>query len=254
MRTFAVANQKGGVGKTTTTVTLAGLLAGRKEPTLVVDLDPHGSLSGYLGYTVGQQTETVYTLFQRLANGEDLAPKELPLPTRWPYLDILPGSAAMVTLDRQLGTRDGIGLVLQQAMQALKTRYRHVLFDCPPTLGITMVNALMACERLLIPVQTEPMAINGVDRMLETLQLLQGMHKPIRFLIVPTMYDRRTRAARETLRKLRAKYKERVWRAMIPVDTQFREASERGVPLPFALPQARGVMAYQALLQDILQA
>ncbi len=253
MKVFAIANQKGGVGKTTTTVTVGGLLAGRKTQTLVVDLDPHGSLSGYLGYDSGRYTESVYTLFQRAVGGEALAPNELPLPTRWPYLDILPGNAALATLDRQLAAEEGVGLVLARALRELTGRYHFVLFDCPPTLGITMVNALVACDLLVVPVQTEPLALKGVDRLLETLQLLQGLRAdPIDYLIVPTMYDRRLRAAREALRKLRAQHGDRVWRAMIPIDTLLRDASERGMPLSFLHPQARGVSAYRALLLDLL--
>ena len=250
MRVWAVANQKGGVGKTTTAVTLGGLLAARNRETLLVDLDPHGSLTSYLGLDPEQATGGVYELFQRAASGVRADPGESVLATRFDHLHIMPASTAMATLDRQLGTREGMGLVLKRAMGSLAARFDTVIMDCPPMLGVLMVNALAACDRLLIPVQTEFLAIKGLERMLHTLDMIRhsrGMR--LDALVVPTLFDRRTRASTRSLRKLRDEHADNLWEGVVPVDTRFREASTAGVPLPQMSPDARGVEAYARLLR-----
>jgi len=250
MKIWAVANQKGGVGKTTTAVSLAGLLAGRGEETLLVDLDPHGSLSAYFGYDPDTLDESVYQMFQ---DDNTVPPERLVRATRVEHLSLLPASSALATLDRQLGVRVGVGKLLVTQINKLQDRFRYVVIDCPPVLGVLMVNALAACERLVIPVQTEFLALKGLERMLYTLNMIMQARKfSIDYTIVPTMYDQRTRAALECLNSLRGRYADRLWGGAIPLDNQFREASRRGLPLTLSHPSARGAQAYRALLDELL--
>ena len=251
MKVWAIANQKGGVGKTTTTVTLAGLLSQRGYPTLMVDLDPHGSLTTYFGLDPDTMERSVYSLFQQAPHPD---PVSLVRQTRYPNLFVLPASSALATLDRQLGAREGMGLVLARALIEAGTRFEYVLIDCPPVLGVLMVNALAASQRLLIPVQTEFLAMKGLERMLHTLQMIMRARKrPLPYLVVPTMFDRRTQAALESLKALRDRFPDILWKSVIPVDTQFRDASQHGAPLSMLNPQARGVIAYSALLNTLLE-
>ena len=251
MNVWAVANQKGGVGKTTTTVTLAGLLAGRGHRTLVLDTDPHGSLTSYFRYSPDELETSVYTLFENKA----VDPLTLIRPTRFDHLHIMPAAMALATLDRQSGAQGGMGLVLRRALSRLSERYDYALIDCPPMLGVLMVNALACCDRLIVPVQTEFLASKGLERMVRTLGMItRSRASPLPHLIVPTLFDRRTRASTDTLRLLRSRYGQDVWRWVIPVDTQFREASKAGIPLSYIAPTARGVMAYQRLLADLTDA
>ncbi|WP_455205926.1 ParA family protein [Kaarinaea lacus] len=253
MKVWAVANQKGGVGKTTTVVSLGGQLCTRGHRTLMVDMDPHGSMTAYFGHDPDNMKHSLYDLFQLEKKITELDTKKPILTTKFDNLYLLPASTAMATLDRQLGVKEGKGLVLNQVLRQLQSRFDNVLIDCPPQLGVLMVNALAACEHLVIPVQTEFLALKGLERMLRTLQMIgQALRKELNFTIVPTMFDCRTRASNATLKTLHQRYAEDMWSAVIPVDTQFREASRLGVPLSIKAPKDRGAVAYGLLLDDLL--
>ncbi|MBN4079207.1 ParA family protein [Beggiatoa alba] len=254
MKVWAVANQKGGVGKTTSVVSLGGLLAQRGYRTLLLDMDPHGSMSSYFGLDPDRTNDSLYNLFQIQQSRIKVPPKRLIQKTRFENLSLLPASTAMATLDRQLGISDGMGLVVKHALGMLKTQYDFALIDCPPLLGVLMVNALAACDHLIIPVQTEFLAVKGLERMLRTLSMIgRANHAVPAYTILPTMFDRRTRASVHTLRLLRERHATYLWRSVIPVDTQFREASMLGVPLPIKAPNDRGSLAYGELLNDLLE-
>ena len=229
MHVWAVANQKGGVGKTTSTVSLAGLLTEQGHKVLVVDLDPHGSLTSYFGYDPDALTNSTYQLFQ----GDDAFSKDdvvaLVVDTSVPGLSLLPTSPALATVERQMTGKDGMGLRVGKAMSVIGSEFDYVLLDCPPILGVLMINALAACERLLVPVQTEFLALKGLERMTRTMQMIQKARpQPLIFTIVPTMFDRRTQASVSSLNVLRKQYADNLWRATIPVDTKLRDASRLG--------------------------
>lgn len=250
MQTWVVANQKGGVGKTTTVVTIGASLALRGQRVLLVDLDPHGSLTSYFGFDLDTVENSAYRLFT------DARPHAAGLisPTRFDNIHVLPAAPALATLDRQLGTQTGKGMVLRQALTELGDAFDYVLVDCAPTLGILMINALAAGRLLIMPVQTEHLALKGLERMLVTLSMVnKARAASIPSIIVPTLYDRRTRASRDALEYLRARHAARLWDLVIPVDTQFREASKRGEPLPLVQPGARGVLAYESLVDGLLE-
>jgi len=253
MKVWSIANQKGGVGKTTTTVTLAGILAQRGSRCLLVDADPHGSLSVYLGNDPDTQQKGLYQLFHEEGEFEKTNLQQQIIATQFENIDLLPASTAMAALDRQMGTKQGKGLVLGKALKCLATDYDYVLIDCPPQLGILMVNALAVCEQLLVPVQTEFLALKGLERMVHTLHMImQSRNTVLNYTVIPTLYDKRTKASRGALEVLQEQYQDNLWPSVIPVDTQFREASHRGTPLSMLAPKTRGVVAYQNLLSHLL--
>lgn len=255
MKVWTVANQKGGVGKTTTAASLAGLLASMGKRVVLLDMDPHGSLTSYFGYDPDTIAGSLYELFQQGGHISTDMAASLLRPTKEERLFFMPASIALATLDRQLGAKQGMGMVVAHALQSISDQFDFAIIDCPPVLGVLMVNALAACQHLIIPVQTEFLALKGLDRMIRTLSMIGRARKtPLPRTIVPTLFDRRTRASLQTLRTLREKYAEDVWTAMIPIDTQFREASKSGLTAPALSPQSRGVRAYAMLLKSILDA
>lgn len=249
MKVWTITNQKGGVGKTTSTITLAGLLATSGYRTLMVDLDPHASLTCYFGIDPDAVEYSVFTLFQEIESGIKVDPTMIIADTKYADLKVLPAITALATLDRKAGHLQGLGLVLSAALQKLSNQFDFVLIDTPPLLGVLMVNALAACQHLIIPVQTEFLALKGLERMVSTLtMILKARKKPLPYTIVPTMFDRRTRASVDSLRILRESYGDHMWSSVIPVDTRFRDASRVGVPLSLYEPKAKGVGAYASLI------
>ncbi|KJF90369.1 ParA family protein [Photobacterium leiognathi] len=251
MIVWSIANQKGGVGKTTTTITLAGLLSEQNKRVLLVDTDPHASLTTYLNFDSEQVPDSLFDLFQ-LPEVNKASVKPLILNTEFSNIDIIPAHMSLATLDRVMGNRSGMGLVLKKALHSLADEYDYVLIDCPPILGVMMVNALAASNRILIPVQTEFLAMKGLERMMRTLQIMQRS-KPSGFnvTIVPTMYDKRTRASLQTLKELKHRFPEQVWASAIPIDTKFRDASIKHMPPSLYARSCRGVFAYKTLLKYV---
>ncbi|AXR05763.1 ParA family protein [Salinimonas sediminis] len=252
MKIWTIANQKGGVGKTTTTVTLGGLLAQHNQRVLLVDTDPHASLSYYFGIDAEEQSASVYDIF--INKDPITADKVLDClcPTKVDGLFVLPATMALATLDRQMGSAPGMGLILKKALACVADEFDFVLLDCPPVLGVLMVNALAACHKVIIPVQTEFLALKGLDRMVHTLTIMgRSLNKTFDTIIVPTMFDRRTRAALQAQAKLMTDYTDNVWQGMIPVDTHFRDASLGQLPASVLYPRTRGVGAYRLLLKTL---
>ncbi|CAE6893286.1 COG1192 ATPases involved in chromosome partitioning [Vibrio sp. B1ASS3] len=248
MIVWSVANQKGGVGKTTSTVTLAGLLSQKGHRVLMVDTDPHASLTTYLGYDPDAVTTSLFDLFQLKTFSRETV-KPLILETDLEGMDIIPAHMSLATLDRVMGNRSGMGLILKRALQAVEQDYDYVLIDCPPILGVMMVNALAASDRILIPVQTEFLAMKGLERMIRTLTIMQKSRPGgFKVTIVPTMYDKRTKASLQTLTQLKKDYPNQVWTSAVPIDTKFRDASLKHLPASHFASGSRGVFAYKQLL------
>ncbi len=249
MQVWTVSNQKGGVGKTTTTVALGGIAAEKGQRVLLIDLDPHGSLTSYFGQDPDTINNSSFNLFQ---NPNDITidrVAQLLLPTNYPNIVLLPASTGLATLERRAIGKDGMGLVVTRAINALKDDFDLVIIDSPPILGVLLINGLAACDRLVIPVQTEFLALKGLDRMLHTLRMLEhSQKKSMEYVIVPTMYDRRTQASVGSLSDIRHRYGKHAWPGKIPVDTQLRNASKEGIPPNLYAENSHGTAAYKSLL------
>ena len=255
MRVWAVANQKGGVGKTTTSIALAGLLADAGKRVVVLDLDPHGSMTSYFGHDPDNLDHSVFDLFQHQGSVPEGLPWQLLLPTSHERISLLPSSTVLATLERQAPGQSGLGLVIAKSLSQLWQDFDYAIIDSPPLLGVLMVNALAASQQLIIPVQTEFLAIKGLERMVGTIAMINRSRKQaLPYTIVPTMFDRRTQASMNTLKVLRNGYQEHLWQAFIPIDTRLRDASLAGLTPSQYDAGSRAVLAYRALLKALLAA
>jgi len=255
MKVWAVSNQKGGVGKTTTVVSLGGLLSSWGFRTLLIDLDPHGSLTSYFKMNPDEIEQSVYNLFHDAGQKKKHSnPRNYIVSTEFDGLSILPASTAIATLDRQVASLGGMGLVLSHALKKVHNDYDFVIIDSPPMLGILMINALAACHHIIIPSIAENLALKGLERMVHTIQMVfKSKKNPPQYTIVPTLFDKRTKASRDSLVMMRQMHPGHVWDSIIPVDTKIRDASLDGIPAPIFEPASKAVEAYSALLELLLR-
>jgi chromosome partitioning protein len=246
MQTWAIANQKGGVGKTTTTLCLARGLVDAGYRVLLVDLDPHASLSHAFGIPTDPPVRGSYELFTDATQ----MLSRLARPTPVDRLQLCPAQPALATLERRGASQPGLGLALGRALHAARDIYDYALLDCPPQLGLLMVNALAAADRLVSPTQTDPLALHGLRDMLRTADMVErSRRRPLPRAIIPTLHDKRTRSGQHSLEQLREAYGEHVSPDPIPVDTRLRDAAAVATGATLA---SRGADAYREALQWLL--
>lgn len=248
MRTWTVANQKGGVGKTTTTLALGSRLAHRGFNVVLLDLDPHASLTQSLGLPAEPPPRGIVELF----DDQPLGIADVLVPTALAGLSLVPGQPGLATLERRSGTRPGLGRALGRALEAVADRFDYALLDCPPTLGLLMVNALAAADRLIVPTQTEPLAQFGLQGILRTATMVgRSRARPLPVSVLPTLFDRRTRIAVDTLNEMRSRFESMVWHDAIPVDTRLRDIGQLLGPEP-SESGPRGLTGYSRALDWLL--
>lgn len=250
MLVWAIASQKGGVGKTTTVASLAGWLQKEGLRVLLIDTDPHASLTAYLGFEDSDLNCNLYDLYKENPLSKSLV-QEAITHTQHDGLDLIASTMALATIDRQLSGRAGVGRILSKVLDFVRDDYDVALIDCPPVLGALMVNALVAASMILVPTQTEFLALKGLEGMVKTFSIMEKAAKgeKIDYLVVPTMFDRRTSSSTSSLDYLKMHYRNNLWSEVIPIDTRFRESSSRHVPLPLMDRRSRGAQAYLDLLK-----
>lgn len=220
---------------------------------LVIDTDPHASLTSYLGF---DDDKLEYSLFDLYAQENLTRDNVLRCVSHTEHvgLDIIAASMTLATIDRQLSGRQGVGRILSKALALIDDCYDVVLIDCPPVLGALMVNALVSASLILVPTQTEFLALKGLEGMVRTFDIMTSADPKSNFsyVIVPTMYDKRTKASQSSLAYLQKNYQDKVWDNCIPIDTRFRESSSKRMPLPIMDAHTRGSIAYHDLAIDMV--
>ena len=251
---LAVANQKGGVGKTTTALTLGTGLARRGQKVLVLDLDPHACASLHLKLYPEEQETTLHDLLLADESEWPAIWARLTAPVGAHGMYAAPGSIRLSELELDLRERKGKGMVVAQALCHVAPQYDYILLDCPPHVGILLVNALVASDLLIIPIQTDFLALHGLKLLFDTIRTLNKvLPKPICYKALPTMYDKRARACNRVLDLLRNKMDNAVFETIIGVDTRFREASALGCSIYDLDPETRGAREYDALTEEVLR-
>ena len=251
---IAIANQKGGVGKTTTTLTLGAALARYGHKVLILDLDPHACASLHLKLYPEEQETTLHDLLLGEEQEWQGIWNRLIKPTGSEGLFVAAGSIRLSELELDLRERRGKGMVLAQTLRLVAPQYDYILLDCPPHVGILLVNALVASNLLIIPIQTDFLALHGLKLLFDTIRTLNKvLAEPVRYKALPTMYDRRAKACTRVLELLRRKMGHAMFETIIGMDTRFREASALGCSIYDLDPETRGAQAYDALTREVMQ-
>ncbi len=248
-RIIAVANQKGGVGKTTTTISLGVALSREGQRVLLVDLDPQAALSVSLGLAVAQLRETVY----RVLLSE--VPVEQAIRGTHSGPDILPANIDLSAAELELAAQMGRERFLAEALQSVSAKYDFILLDLPPSLGLLTVNALVAANEVIIPVQCEYLAVRALTLLLSTIDKVKAKLNPSLAVagILPTMYNGRTLHSQEVLDEIRTTFRVHVFPMVIKHSVRFKEAPAAGLSIIDYAPAQDGANAYQALAKELLQ-
>jgi len=254
LRVLSVSNQKGGVGKTTTAINLGTALAAVGERVLILDLDPQGNASTGLGIPRGQRTTTVYDV---VVNGAALA--EAAVPTALPGLELVPSDANLSGVELELAQAQRRSFRLRDAIAALRDRpggpgYSYVLIDCPPSLNLLTVNAMAAADAVLVPLQCEFFALEGLTQLMRTIELVRGNLNPKLEIqgVVLTMYDKRNRLSEQVAQDVRGHFGDKVYKTMIPRNVRVSEAPSFGQPVLVYDLKCLGSQAYLNLAREVV--
>jgi chromosome partitioning protein len=249
-RIISLANQKGGVGKTTTTISLGAALAELNQRVLLVDFDPQGALSVGVGVNSIELEQTVYNiLLDRSVRFEDVVVK-----TNIPGVELLPGNIDLAAAEVVLVSEVAREQSLKRVLHPLKGEYDFILIDCPPSLGLLTVNALTASDGVLIPLECEFFALRGMALLVDTIEKVRDRLNPELEIdgVIATMYDGRTLHSREVIQRVREAFGSKVFRTTIPRTVRFAEAPVAGEPILTYAGDSKGAAAYRALAKEVL--
>ncbi|HPA99859.1 MAG TPA: AAA family ATPase [Candidatus Marinimicrobia bacterium] len=246
---ITVANQKGGVGKTTTAVNVAAGLAVSEIPTLLIDMDPQSNATIGCGIDYRNLENTVYEV---LIEGFDI--NTAIMPSEIPYLDILPASTRLVGAEIEMVSLIGRELVLKKSLELLTRDYKYVIIDCPPSLGLLTINSLAASDSVLIPIQCEYYAMEGLGQLLNTIRLVQrSLNRNLQIEgVLITMYDSRLRLSQEVSEQVRSHFKGKVYKTVIRRNVRLGESPSFGKPIILYDATSAGAQDYMNLVGELL--
>ncbi len=248
-RIIAVANQKGGVGKTTTTINLSACLAEQGQKVLVIDVDPQGNTTSGLGIDKNNTENTVYELMLGEASIDDCIYKSV-----MDDLNVIPSNVNLAGAEIDLIDIDDREYILKKIVNSLKEKYDFILLDCPPSLSMLTVNAMTAANTVLVPIQCEYYALEGLSQLIRTINLVKQKLNPELEIegVVFTMYDARTNLSLQVVENVKANLKQTVYKTIIPRNIRLAEAPSHGLPINLYDPKSAGAESYRLLAEEVI--
>ena len=248
-RIIAVANQKGGVGKTTTTINLSACLAEQGQKVLVIDVDPQGNTTSGLGIDKNNTENTVYELMLGEASIDDCIYKSV-----MDDLDVIPSNVNLAGAEKDLIDIDDREYILKKIVNSLKEKYDFILLDCPPSLSMLTVNAMTAANTVLVPIQCEYYALEGLSQLIRTINLVKQKLNPELEIegVVFTMYDARTNLSLQVVENVKANLKQTVYKTIIPRNIRLAEAPSHGLPINLYDSKSAGAESYRLLAEEVI--
>ncbi len=248
-RVLAIANQKGGVGKTTTAVNLAACLALQRKKVVAIDIDPQGNTTSGLGIDRRRIRRSIYHVLV-----EETPIKEVILPTAIRRLHLVPATIDLAGAEIEMVSLVAREARLRQALRSIRDEYDFLLIDCPPSLGLLTINALTAADQVLIPIQCEYYALEGLGQLLHTIRVVQSRLNPDLEIegVVLTMFDGRTNLSIQVAEEVKRHFREKVHRAVVPRNVRLSEAPSHGKPVILYDPHCRGAEVYRDLAREVM--
>ena len=249
-KVISIANQKGGVGKTTTAINLAASLAAIEHPTLVIDIDPQSNTTSGLGIDVKTVTNSIYEV---MIGSTDTT--ETIRSTELDFLDLVPAHINLVGAEIEMIDREDRERILDKAIGDLRDKYDFIIIDCPPSLGLLTINALTASDSIVIPVQCEYFALEGLGQLLNTIKIVRQHLNPDLDIegVLLTMYDTRTRLSNQVAEEVKRYFDDRVFKSVIARNIRLAEAPSFGKPAPLYDSTSTGSKNYLSLAREIIK-
>ena len=249
-RTIVIANQKGGVGKTTTAINLAASLAARKRRVLLIDMDPQGNASSGFDIQVEEGSKNIYDVMLGEAKIEEAVISDIR-----PKLSIIPTDVNLAACEIQLNEQENRNTILKAELDRIREKYEFVIIDCPPSLNILTLNAMCAGDTVLVPLQCEYYALEGLAQLMQTVNLISERLNPELQIegIVFTMYDSRTNLANQVVENVEKNTDKKIYKSVIPRNVRLAEAPSYGMPITEYDPRSAGAKAYDVLAKKVIR-